>query len=144
MDFEPIEDYGVIGNMRSIALVGSHGSIDFFCFPRFDSPTVFAALLDPEKGGLFCIQPELDGERIKQLLHGFTGSPLAGTTAPVEGSDWLLTQPSASPRLARFSCRSSPIKIPVAPEARATFTISATDESFAIGTAVAPSFRMPK
>ena len=67
MDFEPIEDYGVIGNMRSIALVGSHGSIDFFCFPRFDSPTVFAALLDPEKGGLFCIQPELDGERSKQL-----------------------------------------------------------------------------
>ncbi|HEX6495975.1 MAG TPA: glycoside hydrolase family 15 protein [Acidobacteriaceae bacterium] len=67
MDFQPIEDYGVIGNMRSIALVGTHGSIDFFCFPRFDSPTVFAALLDPEKGGFFCIQPELDGENSKQL-----------------------------------------------------------------------------
>jgi GH15 family glucan-1,4-alpha-glucosidase len=67
MDFQPIEDYGVIGNMRSIALVGTHGSIDFFCFPRFDSPTVFAALLDPGKGGFFCIQPELDGESSKQL-----------------------------------------------------------------------------
>jgi GH15 family glucan-1,4-alpha-glucosidase len=67
MDFYPIEDYGVIGNMRSIALVGSQGSIDFFCFPRFDSPTIFAALLDPEKGGFFCIQPELNGERSKQL-----------------------------------------------------------------------------
>jgi GH15 family glucan-1,4-alpha-glucosidase len=67
MEFYPIEDYGVIGNMRSIALVGTHGSIDFFCFPRFDSPTVFAALLDPEKGGFFCIQPELDGENSKQL-----------------------------------------------------------------------------
>jgi GH15 family glucan-1,4-alpha-glucosidase len=67
MEFRPIEDYGVIGNMRSIALVGDHGSIDFFCFPRFDSPTVFAALLDPEKGGFFCIQPELDGENSKQL-----------------------------------------------------------------------------
>jgi GH15 family glucan-1,4-alpha-glucosidase len=67
MEFQPIEDYGVIGNMRSIALVGTHGSIDFFCFPRFDSPTVFAALLDPEKGGFFCIQPELDGESSKQL-----------------------------------------------------------------------------
>jgi GH15 family glucan-1,4-alpha-glucosidase len=67
MDFQPIEDYGVIGNMRSIALVGTHGSIDFFSFPRFDSPTVFAALLDPEKGGFFCIQPELDGENSKQL-----------------------------------------------------------------------------
>ncbi|MFL6428985.1 MAG: glycoside hydrolase family 15 protein [Acidobacteriaceae bacterium] len=67
MEFQPIEDYGVIGNMRSIALVGTHGSIDFFCFPRFDSPTVFAALLDPDKGGFFCIQPELDGENSKQL-----------------------------------------------------------------------------
>ena len=67
MDFLPIEDYGVIGNMRSIALVGTHGSIDFFCFPRFDSPSIFAALLDPEKGGFFCIQPELDGENSKQL-----------------------------------------------------------------------------
>ncbi|HEY4046065.1 MAG TPA: glycoside hydrolase family 15 protein [Acidobacteriaceae bacterium] len=67
MEFQPIEDYGVIGNMRSIALVGTQGSIDFFCFPRFDSPSVFAALLDPKKGGFFCIQPELDGENSKQL-----------------------------------------------------------------------------
>ena len=67
MEFQPIEDYGVIGNMRSIALVGTQGSIDFFCFPRFDSPSVFAALLDPEKGGFFCIRPELDGENSKQL-----------------------------------------------------------------------------
>ena len=67
MEFYPIEDYGLVGNMRSIALVGTHGSIDFFCYPRFDSPTVFAALLDPEKGGYFCIQPELDGESSKQL-----------------------------------------------------------------------------
>jgi GH15 family glucan-1,4-alpha-glucosidase len=67
MEFQPIEDYGLIGNMRSIALVGAHGSIDFFCFPRFDSPSVFAALLDPEKGGFFCIRPELPAENSKQL-----------------------------------------------------------------------------
>jgi GH15 family glucan-1,4-alpha-glucosidase len=67
MEFQPIENYAVIGNMRSIALVGTQGSIDFFCFPRFDSPTVFVALLDPEKGGYFCIRPELDGNRSKQL-----------------------------------------------------------------------------
>ena len=53
MSFEPIENYGVIGNMRSIALVGVNGSIDFLCYPNFDSPTVFAALLDEEKGGCF-------------------------------------------------------------------------------------------
>ena len=67
MEFEPIENYAVIGNMRSIALVGTHGSIDFFCFPRFDSPSIFVALLDPDKGGYFCIRPELDGARSKQL-----------------------------------------------------------------------------
>ena len=49
MAFEPIENYGVIGNMQSIALVGMNGSIDFLCYPDFDSPTVFAALLDDEK-----------------------------------------------------------------------------------------------
>ena len=45
--FQPIENYGAIGNMRSIALVSVKGSIDFLCFPSFDSPTIFAALLDP-------------------------------------------------------------------------------------------------
>ena len=43
MSFQPIENYGVIGNMRSIALVGMNGAIDFLCYPNFDSPTVFAA-----------------------------------------------------------------------------------------------------
>ena len=49
MAFEPIENYGVIGNMQSIALVGMNGSIDFLCYPNFDSPTVFAALLDDQR-----------------------------------------------------------------------------------------------
>jgi len=51
MAVEPIENYGVIGNMQSIALVGMNGSIDFMCYPEFDSPAVFAALLDDQKGG---------------------------------------------------------------------------------------------
>ena len=58
MSFEPIENYGVIGNMRSIALVGINGSIDFLCYPDFDSPTVFATLLDDERGGCFQIEPQ--------------------------------------------------------------------------------------
>jgi len=65
--FQPIENYGVIGNMRSIALVGTNGSIDFLCFPGFDSPTVFAGLLDPERGGHFCISPDLKNVRTRQL-----------------------------------------------------------------------------
>ena len=67
MSFEPIENYGVIGNMCSIALVGINGSIDFLCYPNFDSPTVFAALLDDERGGSFQIQPQLKERRVRQL-----------------------------------------------------------------------------
>jgi GH15 family glucan-1,4-alpha-glucosidase len=67
MSFEPIENYGVIGNMRSIALVGVNGSIDFLCYPNFDSPTVFAALLDDERGGCFQIQPQFTRRRVRQL-----------------------------------------------------------------------------
>ncbi|HYK34463.1 glycoside hydrolase family 15 protein [Alloacidobacterium sp.] len=63
---QPIENYGIVGNMRSTALISMEGSIDFFCFPDFDSPTVFASLLDPQ-GGSFRIQAELDDQRFKQL-----------------------------------------------------------------------------
>ncbi len=52
-------DYGVIGNCQVIALVNSkNASIDWACFPRFDSPSVFARLLDDNKGGHFAIYPE--------------------------------------------------------------------------------------
>jgi GH15 family glucan-1,4-alpha-glucosidase len=67
MPFQPIENYGVIGNMQSVALVGMNGSIDFFCYPDFDSPTVFAALLDDQKGGRFAIGPQLSNMRVRQL-----------------------------------------------------------------------------
>jgi GH15 family glucan-1,4-alpha-glucosidase len=67
MAFQAIENYGVIGNMQSIALVGMGGSIDFLCYPDFDSPTVFAALLDDDRGGFFQIQPQLSNTRVRQL-----------------------------------------------------------------------------
>ena len=57
MTYKPINDYGIIGNMSSAALVSIDGSIDWCCLPRFDSPAVFAALLDDEKGGRFQIKP---------------------------------------------------------------------------------------
>jgi GH15 family glucan-1,4-alpha-glucosidase len=67
MSYQPIENYGVIGNMRSIALVGINGSIDFLCYPDFDSPSVFAALLDDQRGGSFQIQPQFKQTRVRQL-----------------------------------------------------------------------------
>ena len=57
MSYQPIEDYGIIGNMRTVALVGMNGSIDWLCFPNFDSPSVFARILDDKKGGHFSISP---------------------------------------------------------------------------------------
>ncbi|GAO16125.1 hypothetical protein UVI_02040200 [Ustilaginoidea virens] len=53
----PIEDYGMIGNMHTCALVGIDGSVDFLCWPDFDSPSVFCRLLDKDKGGYFSIAP---------------------------------------------------------------------------------------
>lgn len=57
MAYQPIGNYGIIGNMHTVALVGLDGSIDWMCFPHFDSPSVFAALLDDAKGGRFRIGP---------------------------------------------------------------------------------------
>jgi GH15 family glucan-1,4-alpha-glucosidase len=66
VDYQPIENYGVIGNLQTVALVGMNGSIDFLCLPRFDSPSVLAALLDHAKGGRFQIAPSADGFDVKQ------------------------------------------------------------------------------
>ena len=59
--YQPIENYGVIGDLYTVALVGMDGSIDFFAFPHFDSPTVFAALLDHAKAGCFRCAPACRG-----------------------------------------------------------------------------------
>ena len=62
--YQAIENYGIIGNLRTAALVSMDGSIDWLCLPRFDSPSVFGALLDHAKGGHFRISP---------LAQGFIG-----------------------------------------------------------------------
>jgi len=59
----PIEQYGMIGDMHTVALVSTEGSIDWACLPRFDAPSVFGRLLDHEKGGHFQIR--LTGRRVE-------------------------------------------------------------------------------
>jgi len=66
-NYKPIENYGLIGDLSTTALVGMDGSIDFMCFPQFDSPTIFAALLDHRNGGKFLLAPELKKATQKQL-----------------------------------------------------------------------------
>jgi GH15 family glucan-1,4-alpha-glucosidase len=63
----PIEDYGLIGDMHTAALVGKNGSIDWFCYPAFDSPSIFGAILDDKKGGRFKIFPVCECLKEKQL-----------------------------------------------------------------------------
>ena len=67
MPYLAIEDYGIIGNLRTVALVGINGSIDWHCSPNFDSPSIFGALLDDRKGGRFQISPIADAVRRKQF-----------------------------------------------------------------------------
>src|SRR4051812_6681911 len=67
MSYQPIENYGIIGDLNTVALAGLNGSIDFMCFPDFDSPSVFAALLDDKNGGRFRIAPLFHEMRHKQM-----------------------------------------------------------------------------
>ena len=62
-----IADHGLIGDLQTAALISTDGSVDWFCCPRFDSPSVFGALLDDERGGHFRIRPTSGGYRSRQF-----------------------------------------------------------------------------
>ncbi|UOQ69690.1 glycoside hydrolase family 15 protein [Hymenobacter volaticus] len=104
----PIEDYGLIGNLHTVALVSRTGSIDYLPFTRFDSPTIFAALLDKDKGGYWQLAPVRTDVRYQQqylpdtgvlLTRFFTPEGMAEITdfMPVKHPD----QPSALVRTLR-------------------------------------------
>ncbi len=63
----PTDARGVVGNMKTTALVSLHGAVDFMCFPRIDSPTIFAGLVDPQRGGSFLIAPVSAAVNVKQM-----------------------------------------------------------------------------
>ena len=65
--YPPIETHAIIGDLQTAALVALDGTIDFLCLPHFDSPSVFASLLDADKGGSFTVSPGLDQPRHNQL-----------------------------------------------------------------------------
>jgi GH15 family glucan-1,4-alpha-glucosidase len=66
-DFLPIADHGIIGDLHTVALVGADGTIDWYCCPAFDSPSVFAAILDRKKGGYYRISPLEEDWTSRQL-----------------------------------------------------------------------------
>ena len=66
-EYPSIAEHGLIGDLQTTALVATDGTIDWFCSPRFDSPSIFASLLDHAKGGYFSTRPHDDGFESKQL-----------------------------------------------------------------------------
>jgi GH15 family glucan-1,4-alpha-glucosidase len=67
LDYLPIAEHGVIGDLHTIALVGTNGAIDWYCSPSFDAPSVFGAILDRERGGYYRISPTCEDCTVKQL-----------------------------------------------------------------------------
>ena len=68
--FHPIDSYGFVGDMRTAALIAPDGSADWLCLPRFDSPSVFAAILDDRRGGRFRLGPAEGGVGVQRYLEG--------------------------------------------------------------------------
>jgi len=66
-DYLPIEEHGMVGDLHTIALVGTNGTIDWYCCPAFDSPSVFGCILDKDRGGYYGLQPEAEEWTSKQL-----------------------------------------------------------------------------
>jgi GH15 family glucan-1,4-alpha-glucosidase len=94
-EYQPIENYGIIGDLTTTALVSMSGSIDFMCFPRFDSPTIFAALLDSKRGGSFRLAPLQGDFTHRQRYFPDTNVLLTrflGESGIVELSDFMAMQ----------------------------------------------------
>lgn len=70
--YKPIADYGLIGDLKTCALIGIDGSIDWLCIPRFDSPSVFASILDKKKGGAFRTLPDYESFESRQYYEYLT------------------------------------------------------------------------
>ena len=91
MPYKPIESYGVLGDLHTVALVSMDGSIDWCCLPQFDSPSIFAAILDERKGGFFKIASLYEVQHKQMYLPD---------------SNVLLTRAAARRRTSR-SCRAA-------------------------------------
>jgi GH15 family glucan-1,4-alpha-glucosidase len=133
-DYPAIADHGVIGDLRTAALVARDGTIDFLCLPEFDSPTVFARLLDADRGGSFCVALTVGDLRHEQRYVRDTNvlvTRLIGTDRELEVIDFMpvprATAPSTIVRLARMVRGDGTVRCQCAPRfgyARETHEVS--------------------
>jgi GH15 family glucan-1,4-alpha-glucosidase len=97
----PIEEHGIVGDLRTVALVGTDGTVDWYCPARFDAPSLFGALLDSRKGGYFSLWCRGSG-RPKQLYLPDTNilmTRFQGAEAVGEVIDFMVPATSASSRV---------------------------------------------
>lgn len=90
--YPPIAEHGLVGDLQTAALVSSQGVVNWFCSPRFDSPSVFASLLDHDGGGYFRLAPEHADVSCKQLYYPDTGVLVTRFMSPEgvgEVVDWM-------------------------------------------------------
>jgi GH15 family glucan-1,4-alpha-glucosidase len=98
-DYLPIAEHGIIGDLHSIALVGTDGTIDWYCCPRFDSPSVFGSILDAGKGGHYRIAPATGDWTPKQLYFPDTNVLITRFLTPDgvgEVQDFMPIQPAGA------------------------------------------------
>ena len=96
--YPAIEDHAVVGDLHTVALVATDGTIDWCCLPRFDSPAVFASLLDADRGGCFAVRSE--AVRTRQLYKPGTNvlvTIFLGTGSVGEVVDFMVPRHPGSP-----------------------------------------------
>src|SRR6202167_4275175 len=96
----PIEEHGIVGDLRTVALAGTDGTVDWYCPARFDAPSLFGALLDKNKGGYFSLRSRSSG-RPKQLYLPDTNILLTrfqGAEAVGEVIDFMVPETSSTRR----------------------------------------------
>ncbi len=99
--YPDIADHGLIGDLQTAALVSTDGTIDWFCAPRFDSPSIFASLLDADKGGFFRIGPDEDDYVTRQLYMPGTAILITRFMTPegvAEVSDFMPVSDEGKPQ----------------------------------------------
>jgi hypothetical protein len=95
--YAAIEDHAVIGDLHTVALVATDGTIDWCCMPRFDSPAVFAALLDADRGGCFAVRSEAVRTRQLYMLESnVLVTRFLGTDSVGEVADFMVPRHGAA------------------------------------------------